>query len=79
MTLHWSIAPSISGSYTVDIKKEFFCLLFRGSRKMLLDRMKLKGDINLLLLGGEFIWDMERLSKRIIFIHSDWSHLSMLN
>jgi DNA replication licensing factor MCM5 len=46
-----SIAPAISGGYTVDIKKALACLLFGGSRKMLPDGMKLRGDINVLLLG----------------------------
>ena len=49
--LYRSIAPSISGSYTVDIKKAILCLLFGGSRKSLPDGMKLRGDINVLLLG----------------------------
>lgn len=46
-----SIAPSISGSYTVDIKKAITCQLFSGSRKRLPDGMRLRGDINVLLLG----------------------------
>ena len=46
-----SIAPSISGSYTVDIKKALICMLFGGSRKRLPDGMRLRGDINVLLLG----------------------------
>ena len=46
-----SIAPSISGSYTHDIKKALTCQLFSGSRKKLPDGMKLRGDINILLLG----------------------------
>lgn len=46
-----SIAPSISGSYTVDIKKAISCQLFSGSRKRLPDGMRLRGDINVLLLG----------------------------
>ena len=29
-----SISPSISGDYTVDIKKAIACLLFSGSRKV---------------------------------------------
>ncbi|RYH28443.1 hypothetical protein EON65_12200 [archaeon] len=29
-----SIAPSISGEYTVDIKKAIACLLMGGSRKV---------------------------------------------
>jgi len=49
--LYRSIAPSISGSYTVDIKKAILCLLFGGSRKRLPDGMRLRGDINVLLLG----------------------------
>jgi DNA replication licensing factor MCM5 len=49
--LYRSIAPSISGAYTVDIKKAILCLLFSGSRKVLPDGMKLRGDINVLLLG----------------------------
>ncbi len=46
-----SIAPSISGSYTHDIKKALSCQLFSGSRKHLPDGMRLRGDINVLLLG----------------------------
>jgi DNA replication licensing factor MCM5 len=46
-----SICPSISGDYTVDIKKAIACLLFGGSRKLLPDGMALRGDINILLLG----------------------------
>lgn len=45
-----SIAPSISGEYTVDIKKALCCQLVGGSRKILPDGMKLRGDINVLLL-----------------------------
>ncbi|KIM99584.1 hypothetical protein OIDMADRAFT_104584 [Oidiodendron maius Zn] len=43
------IAPSIYGN--VDIKKAIACLLFGGSKKILPDGMKLRGDINVLLLG----------------------------
>jgi DNA replication licensing factor MCM5 len=46
-----SVAPSISGSYTVDIKKALVCMLMGGSRKRLPDGMRLRGDINVLLLG----------------------------
>ncbi|KAJ8609958.1 hypothetical protein CTAYLR_008090 [Chrysophaeum taylorii] len=46
-----SIAPSISGDYTVDIKRAIACLLFGGSSKELKDGAKLRGDINVLLLG----------------------------
>ncbi|KAF8905434.1 MCM-domain-containing protein [Gymnopilus junonius] len=44
-----SIAPSIFGS--VDIKKAIACLLFGGSKKVLPDGLRLRGDINVLLLG----------------------------
>ncbi|WFD23597.1 DNA helicase [Malassezia equina] len=44
-----SIAPSIFGS--MDIKKAITCLLFGGSKRVLPDGMRLRGDINVLLLG----------------------------
>ena len=44
-----SIAPSIFGNE--DIKKAIACLLFGGSRKQLPDKMRIRGDINVLLLG----------------------------
>ncbi|XWS72593.1 hypothetical protein CRYUN_Cryun02cG0053200 [Craigia yunnanensis] len=43
------IAPSIFGH--VDVKKAVACLLFGGARKNLPDGVKLRGDINVLLLG----------------------------
>ncbi|KAF2725150.1 putative cell division control protein nda4 [Polychaeton citri CBS 116435] len=43
------IAPSIYGND--DIKKAITCLLMGGSKKVLPDGMKLRGDINVLLLG----------------------------
>ncbi len=43
------IAPSIYGNR--DIKKAILCLLLGGSKKILPDSMKLRGDINVLLLG----------------------------
>ncbi|CAN6699887.1 unnamed protein product [Malus baccata var. baccata] len=43
------IAPSIFGH--ADVKKAVACLLFGGSRKHLPDGVKLRGDINVLLLG----------------------------
>jgi DNA replication licensing factor MCM5 len=43
------IAPSIYGGR--DIKKAILCLLLGGSKKILPDGMKLRGDINVLLLG----------------------------
>ena len=44
-----SIAPSIFGNQ--DIKKAIVCLLMGGSKKLLPDGMRLRGDINVLLLG----------------------------
>ncbi|OAE20741.1 hypothetical protein AXG93_2269s1020 [Marchantia polymorpha subsp. ruderalis] len=43
------IAPSIFGHS--DVKKAVACLLFGGSRKFLPDGVRLRGDINVLLLG----------------------------
>jgi DNA replication licensing factor MCM5 len=43
------VAPSIYGNK--DIKKAIACLLMGGSKKILPDGMKLRGDINVLLLG----------------------------
>ncbi|CAH1757662.1 5009_t:CDS:10 [Entrophospora sp. SA101] len=44
-----SIAPSIYGNE--DIKRAITCLLFGGSKKILEDGMRLRGDIHVLLLG----------------------------
>jgi DNA replication licensing factor MCM5 len=44
-----SVAPSIFGHN--DIKKAISCLLFGGCPKKLPDGMRLRGDINVLLLG----------------------------
>lgn len=38
-------------SNSSDIKKAIACLLFGGSKKILPDGMRLRGDINVLLLG----------------------------
>ncbi|KAK0570971.1 hypothetical protein LWI29_009283 [Acer saccharum] len=48
-TICSKVAPSIFGH--VDVKKAVACLLFGGSRKSLPDGVKLRGDINVLLLG----------------------------
>ncbi|KAG0750291.1 hypothetical protein G6F57_003256 [Rhizopus arrhizus] len=48
-TLASSLAPSIFGNE--DIKKSIVCLLFGGSKKILPDGMRLRGDISVLLLG----------------------------
>lgn len=44
-----SIAPSIYGN--LDMKKAIACLLMGGSKKILPDGIKLRGDINVLMLG----------------------------
>ncbi|OIR56846.1 MAG: DNA replication licensing factor Mcm5 [Amphiamblys sp. WSBS2006] len=44
-----SIGPSIYGNE--DIKRAVACLLFSGSRKALPDGIRIRGDINVLLLG----------------------------
>ncbi|ORY29998.1 MCM2/3/5 family-domain-containing protein [Naematelia encephala] len=44
-----SVAPSIYGN--LDIKKAVTCLLMGGSKKVLPDSTRLRGDINVLLLG----------------------------
>lgn len=46
-----NIAPALSGDYTVDIKKAIACLLLSGSRKVLPDHTRIRGDINVLLMG----------------------------
>ena len=65
-----SIAPSISGSYTVDLKKAMTCQLFGGSFKQLPEsnQMRLRGDINVLLMGdpstakSQFLKFIERVA-----------------
>jgi DNA replication licensing factor MCM5 len=37
--------------FNLDMKKAITCLLFGGSRKILSDSIRLRGDINVLLLG----------------------------
>lgn len=44
-----SIAPSIFGNE--EVKKSIASLLFSGSSKVLPDNTKLRGDINVLLIG----------------------------
>ena len=46
-----SIAPQISSDNTSDIKKALACLLMGGSRKILPDGVRLRGDVNVLLMG----------------------------
>lgn len=44
-------STTILTKFTPDIKKAIACLLFGGSKKVLPDGMRLRGDINVLLLG----------------------------
>ncbi|CAB61472.2 DNA replication licensing factor mcm5 [Schizosaccharomyces pombe] len=66
-----SISPAIYGN--VDIKKAIACLLFSGSKKILPDGMRLRGDINVLLLGdpgtakSQFLKFVERLAPIAVY------------
>lgn len=65
------IAPSIFGN--ADIKKAVTCLLMGGSKKILPDGMRLRGDINVLLLGdpgtakSQFLKFVEKCSPIAIY------------
>eukprot|EP00350_Pseudokeronopsis_sp_OXSARD2_P001308 CAMPEP_0170561816 /NCGR_PEP_ID=MMETSP0211-20121228/57238_1 /TAXON_ID=311385 /ORGANISM="Pseudokeronopsis sp., Strain OXSARD2" /LENGTH=287 /DNA_ID=CAMNT_0010877865 /DNA_START=826 /DNA_END=1692 /DNA_ORIENTATION=- len=66
-----SIASAIYGHN--DIKKALACLLFGGSPKKLPDGMKLRGDINVLLLGdpstakSQFLKFVERVAPISVY------------
>jgi len=66
-----SIASAIYGHD--DIKKAIACLLFGGSPKKLPDGMKLRGDINVLLLGdpsvakSQFLKFVERVAPIAVY------------
>ena len=66
-----SIASAIYGHE--DIKKAVACLLFGGSPKKLPDGMKLRGDINVLLLGdpsvakSQFLKFVERVAPISVY------------
>lgn len=66
-----SIASTIYGHD--DIKKAVCCLLFGGSPKRLPDGMKLRGDINVLLLGdpsvakSQFLKFVERVAPIAVY------------
>lgn len=47
----FSPPPTYTHPHYPDIKKAITCLLFGGSKKVLPDGMRLRGDINVLLLG----------------------------
>eukprot|EP00923_Selenidium_pygospionis_P017409 GHVN01030637.1.p1 GENE.GHVN01030637.1~~GHVN01030637.1.p1 ORF type:complete len:761 (+),score=147.10 GHVN01030637.1:165-2447(+) len=66
-----SIAPAIYGHQ--DIKKAVALMLFGGSRKALADGTKLRGDINILLIGdpstakSQFLKFTERVSPVAVY------------
>lgn len=66
-----NIAPSIFGHE--DIKKAIACLMFGGSKKVLTDRMRLRGDINVLLIGdpstgkSQFLKFVERTAPICVY------------
>jgi len=66
-----SIASAIYGHD--DIKKAICCLMFGGSPKKLPDGMRLRGDINVLLLGdpsvakSQFLKFVERLAPICVY------------
>ena len=69
--IYKSIAPAIYGHD--DIKKAVACLMFGGSPKKLPDGMKLRGDINVLLLGdpsvakSQFLKFVERVAPIAVY------------
>lgn len=77
-----SIAPSIYGN--TDIKKAVLCLLLGGSKKVLPDGMRLRGDINVLLLGdpgtakSQLLKFVEKVSPRFPFLFLEDCMLSMV-
>lgn len=66
-----SIGNAIFGSD--DIKKAIACLLFGGTAKQLPDGMRLRGDINVLLLGdpstakSQFLKYVERVAPIAVY------------
>lgn len=66
-----SIAPSIFGHD--DVKRAIACMLFGGSRKVLPDGIRLRGDINVLMLGdpgvakSQFLKFVERVAPISVY------------
>lgn len=66
-----NVAPSLFGH--PDVKKAIACLMFGGTRKTLPDRLKLRGDINVLLIGdpstgkSQFLKFVERTAPIAIY------------
>lgn len=71
-----SVAPSIYGN--VDIKKAVTCLLMGGSKKILPDGMRLRGDVNVLLLGdpGTAKSQLLKFVEKVGFVTAYWGNLT---
>jgi DNA replicative helicase MCM subunit Mcm2 (Cdc46/Mcm family) len=61
-----------------DIKKAIACLLFGGSKKVLPDGMRLRGDINVLLLGdpGTAKSQLLKFVEKVRFFHGHFFFIS---
>ncbi len=61
---------------SLDIKKAISCLLFGGSKKVLPDGMRLRGDINVLLLGdpGTAKSQLLKFVEKVCFFFASHSH-----
>jgi len=58
------ITSSIAGNFGCkEIKEAIACLLFGGSPKLLPDKTRLRGDINVLLLGDPLLPNLSFLSS----------------
>lgn len=76
------MAPSIYGRETV--KQAIACMLFGGAKKTLPDKTKLRGDINVLLIGdpstgkSQFLKFVEKLSSVAVYTSGKGSSASGL-
>lgn len=68
--LQRSVAPSLFGHN--DAKKAIACLLFGGTRKVLPDGTRLRGDINVLLLGDPGTGKVCFVPHRLCFPNKNW-------
>ena len=76
------VTPALTtGHKYLDIKKAITCLLFGGSKKVLPDGMRLRGDINVLLLGdpgtakSQLLKFVEKVSRFLNPHHSRPNHI----